>query len=100
MGAEGSRPLLESPREPDERETGDIHCDGQRFEQVFVGLRKDLIVSSNQLHPESGNLQRVTMVPFVQSSHVALIDLGAASSNDRTVAIEEQTTPSVCVTIS
>jgi hypothetical protein len=59
------------------RETGNAHCDGQPFEQGLVGLRKDLIVSSNQLQPESGDLQRVTMLPSVQSSHVALIALGA-----------------------
>jgi hypothetical protein len=46
------------------RETGDAHLDGQSFEQGLVGLRKDSIVSSNQLQPESGDLQRMTMVQF------------------------------------
>jgi hypothetical protein len=44
------------------RETGNAYFDGQPFEQGLVGLRKDLIVSSNQLQPESGDLQRMTMV--------------------------------------
>src|SRR6201987_3115602 len=43
-------------------ETGNAHFDGQPFEQGLVALRKDLIVSSNQSQPESGDLQRMTMV--------------------------------------
>src|SRR6202007_858576 len=51
------------------RETGNAQSDGQPFEQGLVGLRKDLIVSSNQLLPESGHLQRMTMVTSVPGSH-------------------------------
>jgi hypothetical protein len=57
-----------------------VECDGFAYhsnQAAFQRDRKDLIVSSNQLRTESGDLQRVTMIPSVQSSHVALIALGA-----------------------